>query len=124
MNCRGANGPQGNDCHTHSSGAWNLACKSSLARPEDCQAGNGNREIVSQRVMGPDTRTPQQSNCTESSFNLWEKTVFISTVTVKSHALNSTNLVALSMDLATKLIHSKLPFQEETDLVKILTRSG
>jgi len=52
MNCRGAHGPQGNDCQTCSSGGWNLACKSSLARPEDCRAGNGNREIVSQRIMG------------------------------------------------------------------------
>jgi hypothetical protein len=53
MKCQGPNGPQGNDSHTHSSGAWNLACKSSLARPEDCQEGNGSTEIMSQRVMGP-----------------------------------------------------------------------
>ena len=53
MKCQGPNGPQGNDSHTHSSGAWNLACKSSLARPEDCQAGKRSREIVTQRVMGP-----------------------------------------------------------------------
>ena len=52
MNCRGTNGPKENDRHTSHSCAWDLACKSCLARPEDCRADNGKGEIVSQRNEG------------------------------------------------------------------------
>ena len=53
MSCRGAIAPQGNDCSMAHSGVCILASESSLARTDDCQAGNRTGEIVSQRVMGP-----------------------------------------------------------------------
>jgi hypothetical protein len=52
MNCQGAIVPQRNDCSMPHSDVWNLASKSCLASPDDCQAGNRKGEIVSQRVMG------------------------------------------------------------------------
>ena len=73
MNCRGTNGPEENDCHTPHSGAWDLARKSNLARPEDCQEGNGMGEIVSQRVMSL-LHADCATKCVETSLHGTEKT--------------------------------------------------
>ena len=73
MNCRGANGPKENDCHTPHSGPWNLASESSLASPVDCRAGNGKGEIVSQRVMGL-LHADCATKCVETSLHGTEET--------------------------------------------------
>ena len=73
MNCRGADGPRENDCHTPHSGPWNLASESSLASPVDCRAGNEKREIVSQRVMGL-LNADCATKCVETSLHEIEKT--------------------------------------------------
>ena len=73
MNCRGADGPKENDCHMPHSCPWNLASESSLASPVDCRAGNGKREIVSQRVMGL-LNADCATKCVETSLHETEKT--------------------------------------------------
>ena len=58
--------------------------------------------------MGPRHVNSIAKQCHRKLSQFLEKYCFISTVTVNFYAFRSTNLVNLSMDLATELIHSKL----------------